>query len=255
MNASISASQPGSGPARALRENGDEPGRARILLVEDDDKTAAYLTRGLGELGFEVESVGDGERGLAVARRGGCDLMVLDIGLPGKDGRAVLRDLRADGSELPVMFLSARDSVNDRVRGLELGADDYLVKPFAFAELVARIRLLLRRGPARAGLQLAVGDLQVDLSAMRAVRAGKRLELTQTEFGVLVVLMRHSPATVSRRQLSELVWDIHFDANTNVIDVAIKRLRSKVDEPFAVALIHTVRGVGYACLAPASEGA
>lgn len=220
-----------------------------LLLIEDEEKTATIVAQGLRELGFHVEVATEGAAGLDAAMTGTHDVVVLDVGLPVLDGWEVLRRLRGSGVHVPVLFLTAHDGVSERVQGLDLGADDYLIKPFAFAELVARVRLLLRRNAARANVTLAVGDLLVDLIAQRAFRAGRRLDLTQTELSLLIVLMRHAPSTVSRRLLAEQVWDMRFDSNTNVVDVTVKRLRAKVDDPFPRPLIRTVRGVGYVCSA------
>ena len=218
-----------------------------LLLIEDEEKTVTVVAQGLREAGFRVDVATEGGVGLQTALSGSHDVVVLDVGLPVLDGWEVIRRLRSSGVHVPVLFLTAHDGVMERVQGLDLGADDYLVKPFAFAELVARLRLLLRRNAARAAVTLAVGDLMVDLIAQRAYRSGRRIELTQTELSLLIVLMRHAPSTVSRRLLAEQVWDMHFDSNTNVVDVTVKRLRSKIDDPFPRPLIRTVRGVGYAC--------
>jgi two-component system copper resistance phosphate regulon response regulator CusR len=217
----------------------------RILVVEDEPKTAAYLSRGLGEAGFVVDVARDGTDGLHLARTGGYDLLVLDVMLPGRDGWSVLAELRTAGLQTPVLLLTARDAVPDRVRGLELGADDYLVKPFAFSELLARVRTVLRRGPARQPDTVRVSDLEIDLVRRRAARAGERLDLTPKEFALLALLARRAGEPLSRTLIAEQVWDMNFDSDTNVVDVNVRRLRAKVDEPFAAKLIHTVRGVGY----------
>jgi two-component system copper resistance phosphate regulon response regulator CusR len=217
----------------------------RLLIVEDEPKTGDYLGQGLTEAGFVVDLARTGTDGLHLAMSGDYDLMVLDVMLPGLDGWQVLRALREAGRDLPVLFLTARDDVADRVRGLELGADDYLVKPFAFSELLARIRTLLRRGKAKEAEVLAVADLELDVLRRRATRQGQRIDLTAKEFALLHLLMRRQGEVLSRALIASQVWDMNFDSDTNVVDVAIKRLRSKVDEPFATRLIHTVRGMGY----------
>jgi two-component system copper resistance phosphate regulon response regulator CusR len=217
----------------------------RVLLVEDETKTASYLRRGLGENGFVVDVAPTGEEGLHLASTGAYDLLILDVMLPDKDGFTLVSELRRAGREVPVLFLTARDGVHDRVRGLELGADDYLVKPFAFSELLARARTLLRRGPARQPEILRVSDLEIDLLRHRASRAGRRLELTPKEFQLLALLARRRGEVLSRTLIAEQVWDINFDGSSNVVDVHVRRLRGKVDDDFAEKLIHTVRGVGY----------
>ena len=216
----------------------------RILIVEDDPKAAAFLQTGLGENGFVADVAGDGIDGLHLALGQQYDLVVLDAMLPGLDGWSVLRRVR-EQQQTPVLMLTARDAVADRVRGLELGADDYLVKPFAFSELLARVRSVLRRGPARQPEVLQIGDLTVDLVRQRAERAGRRLALTPKEFQLLALLARRSGEVLSRTLLAEQVWDMNFDSDTNVIDVHVRRLRRKLDEPFGVELLHTVRGAGY----------
>jgi len=219
----------------------------KILLVEDDDATAGYVARGLGEEGFVVDRVGNGRDGLFHATDGSYDCIVLDRMLPGMDGMAVLSALRAAGVATPVIILSALGSPEDRVKGLVGGADDYLVKPFAFAELLARIRLLVRRGAATPAAQtvLRCDDLEMDLLARRVARSGRTLTLQPREFRLLEYLLRHAEQAVTRTMLLEGVWDYHFDPGTNVIDVHLSRLRKKVDEGFARPLLHTVRGVGY----------
>jgi two-component system copper resistance phosphate regulon response regulator CusR len=217
----------------------------KILVVEDEPKTAAFLAKGLGEAGFAVDVARTGDEGLALARDGGYDLIVLDIQLPGLDGWGVLTELRRAGRRTPVLFLTARDSVEDRVRGLELGADDFLVKPFAFAELLARVRAVVRRGPGRQPDSLRVADLELDMSRQRATRAGRPLDLSPKEFVLLALLARRAGEPVSRAAITEQVWDIDFDPESNVVDVHVRRLRAKVDDPFETKLVHTVRGVGY----------
>lgn len=217
----------------------------RLLIVEDEPKTGDYLRQGLSEAGFVADLARNGVDGLHLARTGDYALIVLDAMLPGIDGWRLLQSLRADGADVPVLFLTARDDVADRVRGLELGADDYLVKPFAFAELLARIRTLLRRGKVKEPEVLVVHDLELDLFKRRASRQGQRIDLTAKEFALLLLLMRRQGEVLSRTLMASQVWDMNFDSDTNVVDVAIKRLRGKVDEPFAMKLIHTVRGMGY----------
>jgi heavy metal response regulator len=216
----------------------------RILVIEDERRVRGFLERGLSEAGFAVDVAADGRTGLDLALVHPYDAIVLDLMLPAKDGLSLLRELRAAGRATPVLVLSARDDVEDRVRGLDAGADDYLPKPFAFAELLARLRALLRRGTSRPSL-LEVGDLRVDLVARRAERAGQKLDLTAKEFALLEYLARHAGEVVTRTMISEHVWDINFDSFSNVIDVYIRYLRKKIDEPFEKKLIHTRRGVGY----------
>lgn len=218
----------------------------KILIVEDEPKTGDYLRQGLREAGFVVDLVTSGVDGLHHALHGDHDLVVLDVMLPGLDGWQVLQRLRSQGRQMPVLFLTARDQVEDRVKGLELGADDYLVKPFSFAELLARVRTILRRG--RNGTEstvLRVHDLELDLLRRRVNRAGKRIDLTAKEFGLLELLMRRQGEVLPRSLIASQVWDMNFDSDTNVIEVAVRRLRAKVDDGFDVKLIQTVRGMGY----------
>ncbi len=217
----------------------------KILLIEDDRKAATFLRKGFGESGFVVDVATDGDEGLHLARTGDYNLVVLDIMLPGRDGWSVLAELRRAGKGMPVLVLTALDGVRDRVRGLELGADDYLVKPFSFSELLARARTVLRRGPARVQDWIRVADLDMDLVRHRATRAGKRLELTPKEFALLSLFARRLGEVLSRTIVVEQIWDSNFDGDSNVVDVHVRRLRAKVDEPFGRPLIHTVRGVGY----------
>jgi len=217
----------------------------RILVVEDEPKTATYLHKGLSENGFVVDTARRGEDGLHLALTASYDAIILDVALPGCDGWTILAALRQAGKLTPVLFLTARDAVADRVKGLELGADDYLVKPFAFTELLARLRSILRRGPARQPEILRVADLELDFIRHRATRGGQRLELTPKEFALLALLARRQGEVLSRTLIAEQVWDMHFDSDTNVVDVAVRRLRRKVDDPFARKLIHTIRGSGY----------
>ncbi|MBD3894226.1 heavy metal response regulator transcription factor [Hydrogenophaga sp.] len=218
----------------------------KILIVEDEPKTGDYLRQGLREAGFVVELARNGPDGLHMGLEGGCDLLILDVMLPGMDGWRVLESLRRQGQQMPVLFLSARDQVQDRVKGLELGADDYLVKPFSFAELLARVRSMLRRG--RSALEastLQVADLELDLLRRRVTRAGRRIDLTAKEFGLLELLLRRRGEVLPRALIASQVWDMNFDSDTNVIEVAVRRLRAKVDDGFEPRLIQTVRGMGY----------
>jgi two-component system, OmpR family, copper resistance phosphate regulon response regulator CusR len=217
----------------------------KILIVEDEPKTVAYLKRGLEEDGFVTDVADDGEDGAHLAQTGSYDLIILDVLLPSRDGWSIVGELRRRGIATPVLFLTARDAVHDRVKGLELGADDYLVKPFAFSELLARVRSILRRGPARQSSVLEVADLELDLIRHRATRAGRSLDLTPKEFQLLSLLLCHAGEVLSRTLIAEQVWDINFDSDSNVIEVHMRRLRSKVDDPFSRKLIQTVRGVGY----------
>ncbi|CAH2897446.1 MAG: DNA-binding heavy metal response regulator [uncultured Paraburkholderia sp.] len=216
----------------------------RILVIEDEPKTGAYLKKGLEESGYSVDLANDGADGLLLAQEQDYDVIVLDVMLPTMDGWAVLKVLRATHTT-PVLFLTARDDVNDRVRGLELGGDDYLVKPFAFVELLARVRTLARRGPPRESELLAVGDLEMDINRRRVKRGATRIDLTPREFSLLQLLLRRQGEVLSRTQIASYVWDMNFDSDTNVVEVAIRRLRAKIDDAFPVKLIQTVRGVGY----------
>jgi len=218
----------------------------RILVVEDEPKTGNYLKKGLSESGFMVDWARNGHDGLHLASEGDYDLVVLDVMLPGLDGWQVIRRLR-ERHGTPVIFLSARDALDDRLKGLELGADDYLVKPFAFAELVARIRTLLRRGPLREADVLEIDDLCLDVPAHRVMRAGSRIHLTPREFALLHLLLRRQGEVLSRSLIASQVWDMNFDSDTNVVDVAVRRLRQKIGDPVPGRLIHAVRGMGYVC--------
>jgi two-component system copper resistance phosphate regulon response regulator CusR len=215
-----------------------------ILIVEDERKTREYLQKGLGESGYVVDTAADGVDGLHLALTGDYDLVILDVMLPGADGRQVLRALRRE-KPTPVMFLTARDELEDRVGGLELGADDYLVKPFAFAELLARVRTVLRRGAPREPEVLRIGDLEVDVIRRRARRGEDRISLTNQEFALLSLLARRAGEVLSRSFITSQVWDINFDTDTNVVEVAVRRLRAKLDDPYPRKLVHTVRGMGY----------
>lgn len=218
----------------------------RVLIAEDEPKTQCYLLQGLRELGFSVDSASDGDTALALLRDHAFDVAVLDIMLPGQDGWSIVRALRGEANQTPVLFLTARDQVEDRVRGFEVGANDYLIKPFAFAELVARVRNLARRPvPADNTSRLAVGDLCVDLLRHDVERAGKRLHLTPKEYALLLLLARDAGHVLSRTVIAEGVWGVNFDVQTNVVDVVVRRLRAKLDAPFGSPMLRTVRGVGY----------
>jgi len=223
----------------------------KILIVEDEVKTGNYQRQGLTEAGFVVDLARDGVDGLHLALSEDYDLAIIDVMLPGIDGWQVLQGIRRAGMEMPVLFLSARDSVDDRVKGLELGADDYLVKPFAFAELLARVRTLLRRGgKAKEAETLRAADLELDLLRRRVTRAGQRIDLTAKEFALLELLLRRQGEVLPRSLIASQVWDMNFDSDSNVIEVAIRRLRAKVDDGFDPKLIRTARGMGYVLEAP-----
>ncbi|MEH3023053.1 MAG: heavy metal response regulator transcription factor [Pseudomonas oryzihabitans] len=217
-----------------------------ILLIEDDQKTGEYLKKGLGESGYAVDWTQHGADGLHLALDGRYDLVILDVMLPGIDGWQIMEVLRKK-QDVPVLFLTARDGLQDRIRGLELGADDYLVKPFSFVELLLRIRTLLRRGVVREPEHFHLADLQLDLLRRRVTRGDDLIVLTNKEFALLHLLLRREGEVLSRTLIAAEVWDMNFDSDTNVVDVAIKRLRAKVDNPYPVKLIHTVRGIGYVC--------
>jgi len=216
----------------------------KLLIVEDETKTADYLQRGLTEQGYSVDVARDGIDGRDRSLAQDYDAIVLDVMLPGCDGFSVLEALRAKKST-PVIMLTARDRIDDRVRGLQQGADDYLVKPFSFLELVARLQVITRRGRAQEPTQLRVGDLHVDLLKRRAQRGPTKIELTAKEFALLALLARRKGEILSKTVIAELVWDMNFDSHTNVVEVAIKRLRAKIDAPFQQKLLHTIRGMGY----------
>ena len=218
----------------------------KLLIVEDEEKTGEYLKQGLTEAGFVVDYAQNGLDGHHLAMTDNYDLIILDIMLPDVDGWRILKSLREAGKEVPVLFLTARDSVDDRVKGLELGADDYLVKPFAFAELLARVRTLLRRSTNPVTeLSLSVADLKLDLARRRITRGDQRIQLTAKEFALLELLVRRQGEVLPRSLIASQVWDMNFDSDTNVIDVAIRRLRGKIDDDFDLKLIQTVRGMGY----------
>jgi two-component system copper resistance phosphate regulon response regulator CusR len=213
--------------------------------VEDESRSREFLVKGLSESGFAVDAAATGDKGLRMAEESKYDLIILDVMLPKMDGWQVLEKLRNSGLMTPVFFLTARDSVEDRVRGLELGADDYLVKPFAWAEFLARVRALLRRGPSRPTESVSIADLHLDLPRMKALRGGKMIDLTAKEFQLLSLLARRTGEVLSRTTIAELVWDMNFSADSNAVDVAIGRLRRKIDDPFVNKLIHTQRGLGF----------
>ena len=218
----------------------------RVLVVEDEKRTASYLEKGLGEQGFIVDVAHNGVDGEHLAVTTDYDVIVLDVSLPGRSGWEVVQAIRKAKST-PLLFLTARDQVDDRVKGLELGADDYLVKPFAFSELLARVRSLLRLCRSREPDVLEIADLQLHVIRRLFARSGQRISLTPKEFALLSLLVRRRGEVLSRTLIAEQVWDMNFDSDTNVVDVAIRRLRAKVDDPFATKLIHTIRGVGYVC--------
>lgn len=217
----------------------------RLLIVEDETKTGDYLHQGLSEAGFNVVLARNGLDGHHLAMTETFDLILLDVMLPDVDGWKICQSLRDAGNQTAILFLTARDQVEDRVKGLELGADDYLVKPFAFAELLARVRSLLRRGNRPVQESLAVADLQIDIIKRQAIRAGQKISLTNREFALLELLASRKGEVLPRSLIASQVWDMNFDSDTNVIDVAIRRLRRKIDDPFEPKLIHTVRGMGY----------
>lgn len=225
----------------------------RVLVIEDEQKMADLIKRGLEEEGMQVETAFDGETGAQTALSGNHDLIILDLGLPGRDGLQVARDLREGGLKTPILILTAQDSTEMKVTGLDTGADDYLTKPFAFAELLARIRALLRRTHTEDTTKIQVGDLILNLINRRASRAGKEVQLTNKEFSLLEYFMRHPDEILSRETLSEKVWEETFDTLTNVIDVYINYLRNKVDRNYEPKLIHTVRGIGYMFKSPSGE--
>jgi two-component system, OmpR family, copper resistance phosphate regulon response regulator CusR len=217
----------------------------RILIVEDEKKTAAFLCQGLTESGFLADVAYDGEEGLQRALSGPYELLIVDAMLPRRDGWSLVSELRRQGKAAPVLFLTARGAIIDRVKGLELGADDYLVKPYAFVELLARVRALLRRRGEPAAETIRIADLHIEVLRQRAERAGNRIDLAPKEFALLSLLARRTGQVLSRRVIAEQVWDIRFDFDSNVVDVAVRRLRRKIDDPFPVKLVHTVRGMGY----------
>ncbi len=217
----------------------------RVLVIEDEPGVAAFVKRGLREASYAVDVAADGQNGFRLAATGEYDTIVLDLMLPGKDGFSIIRELRDDAVETPILCLTARDSVDDRVRGLNLGADDYLAKPFSFSELLARINALLRRGHKLTQTTLAVADLTIDLIARSVYRANRRIDLSPREYALLEYLARNAGQILSRTMILEKVWDMNQDPLTNVVDVHINRLRRKVDYGHSRPLIHTIRGVGY----------
>lgn len=218
----------------------------RLLVVEDESKTGDYLKQGLSEAGFQVSLARNGLDGHHLAMTDLFDVIILDVMLPDVSGWKILQSLREADNKTPVLFLSARDSIDDRVKGLELGADDYLIKPFAFAEVLARVRTLIRRGVVQTVDDiLIVADLEMDIPKRKIQRAGKRILLSNKEFSLLELLLRREGEVLPRSLIASQVWDMNFDSDTNVIDVAIRRLRAKVDDDFTVKLIHTIRGMGY----------
>ena len=226
----------------------------KLLVAEDEPKIGMYLQQGLLEAGFSVDRVVTGTEALHQALNEAYDLLILDVMMPGLDGWEVIRSVRTAGSSVPVLFLTARDGVDDRVKGLELGADDYLVKPFAFSELLARVRGLLRRGAAVPNqTSIKIGDLEVDLLKRRASRSGRRIDLTAKEFSLLELLMRRRGEVLPKSLIASQVWDMNFDSDTNVIEVAIRRLRAKIDDDFDTKMIQTARGMGYMLDAPDTE--
>ncbi|OPK07366.1 MULTISPECIES: heavy metal response regulator transcription factor [Pseudomonas] len=226
----------------------------KLLVAEDEPKIGMYLQQGLLEAGFSVDRVVTGTEALHQALNEAYDLLILDVMMPGLDGWEVIRSVRTAGSTVPVLFLTARDGVDDRVKGLELGADDYLVKPFAFSELLARVRGLLRRGAAVPNqTSIKIGDLEVDLLKRRASRSGRRIDLTAKEFSLLELLMRRRGEVLPKSLIASQVWDMNFDSDTNVIEVAIRRLRAKIDDDFDTKMIQTARGMGYMLDAPDTE--
>ncbi|KRG65871.1 transcriptional regulator [Stenotrophomonas terrae] len=227
----------------------------KLLIVEDEPKTGSYLRQGLEEAGYVVDLVANGVDGLHLASSGDYQLLILDVMLPGMDGWNVLARLRDAGNPLPVLFLTARSSIPDRVQGLELGADDYLVKPFAFVELLARVRTLLRRGQLQPQAErIVIADLVVDTLRRRVQRGERRIQLSQKEYALLELLARRRGEVLPRSLIASQVWDMNFDSDTNVIDVAVRRLRAKIDDDFADKLIVTVRGMGYVLEAPPADG-
>ena len=226
----------------------------KILIVEDEPKAGEYLRQGLSEASFSVELAANGPDGLHAAMETAHDLVILDVMLPGMNGWEVIRSMRKLGNEVPVLFLTAKDQVEDRIKGLELGADDYLIKPFSFAELLARVRTILRRGKlGQESTSIRVEDLELDLLRRRVSRGGKRIDLTSKEFGLLELLMRRQGEVLPRSLIASQVWDMNFDSDTNVIEVAIRRLRVKIDDAFHPKLLQTVRGMGYVLEKPTSS--
>lgn len=225
----------------------------RILIIEDEIKTARFLHKGLSENGFIVDMAHDGEDGLFRATHQYYDLIILDVMLPKQDGWSIIRTIKAENKEQRILFLTARDDIEDRVKGLELGADDYLIKPFAFSELLARVRSLLRRGTVTLADKFCIDDLTIEMAKHKVTRNNQRISLSPKEFALLVFFAQHKGEVLSRTLIAERVWDINFDCDTNTIDVAVRRLRQKIDEPFDGKLIQTIRGVGYVFGEPDNE--
>ena len=223
----------------------------KLLIVEDDPRAAQALERGLRQHGFMVESAYDGLQGLSMARSEAFDCLILDVMLPGMDGFTVVAELRTEGIATPVLFLTARDALPDRIRGLEVGGGDYLVKPFAFSELLLRVNNLLQRGNDAAGRDILIGDLSIHRAQRKVYRGGKRLDLSTQEYALLELLARNRGNIVTRARIAEELWELAFDGDPNLVDAAVRRLRKKVDDPFAGKLIHTRRGVGYLIQCPA----
>lgn len=228
-----------------MNEAGEGNTNVRVLLVEDDRQTAQYVRTGLSEAGHTVDVVADGKDGITLAMSEDYDIVILDRMLPRLDGLSIAKTMRGAGSKVPILFLTALGSVNERVQGLDVGGDDYLAKPFAFIELLARVNALARRPVLREGERLTVADLELDLTNRTVFRGGKRIDLQHREFSLLEVLVRNKGRIVTRTMLLERVWDLHFDPKTSVVETHISRLRGKVDRPFAKQLIQTVRGTGY----------
>jgi two-component system OmpR family response regulator len=223
----------------------------RVLIIEDDQQIASFVTKGLNQAGFAVDHVSDGEEGLQMAELNPYDVMVIDIMLPGLDGFSVIESLRSKGNTIPILVLSARGSLDDKLKGFQSGSDDYLTKPFSFSELQARLQALLRR-TTRGQIKnvLEIGDLKMDLLSRKVSRGDREIELQPREFTLLEYLMRNSGNVVSKTMILEHVWDYHFDPQTNVVDVLVHRLRTKIDKDFQIKLLHTIRGVGYVLKVP-----
>ena len=223
----------------------------RVLIIEDDQQIASFVTKGLNQAGFAVDHVSDGEEGLQMAELNPYDVMVIDIMLPGLDGFSVIESLRSKGNTIPILVLSARGSLDDKLKGFQSGSDDYLTKPFSFSELQARLQALLRR-TTRGQIKnvLEIGDLKMDLLSRKVSRGDREIELQPREFTLLEYLMRNSGNVVSKTMILEHVWDYHFDPQTNVVDVLVHRLRTKIDKDYQIKLLHTIRGVGYVLKVP-----
>ena len=216
-----------------------------VLIVEDEEKAASYLKKGLASHGIVADIADNGDEGLKKALQHEYECIILDVMLPGLSGWSVIERLRAGGNMTPVLFLTARDAVEDRIKGLDLGGDDYLIKPFSFSELLARVRSIVRRGPVRQPELLQIGDLKVDMMRHKVSRGGTNIILTPKEFDLIALFVRRKGEVLSRAMIADLVWGVNFDTDTNAVDVAVSRMRSKIDDPFTEKLIHTIRGVGY----------